>query len=102
ALAITNIRDYSWYLPDDSAEAITLRGHDEQLDRDVALRVLPRACWQAKACVAASCARRWLRHIEAVYEFDSQDREEQAQELTSWLRVLSVSIRSEERRVGKE
>ena|SRR2546421_13120729 len=34
----------------------------------------------------------WLRHIEAVYEFDSQDREEQAQELTSWLRVLSVSI----------
>jgi Flp pilus assembly pilin Flp len=34
------------------------------------------------------CARRWLRHIEAVYEFDSQDREEQAQEL----RVLSVSI----------
>src|SRR2546428_871575 len=33
-----------------------------------------------------------LRHIEAVYEFDSQDREEQAQELTSWLRVLSVSI----------
>src|SRR5437899_11457511 len=37
-------------------------------------------------------ARRWLRHIEAVYEFDSQDREEQAQELTSWLRVLSVSI----------